>query len=80
VIGTASAGNEAFLRELGVDDFINYRITAFESVVREVDVVVDSIPRESDPTGFTSSPTKGTNPPTSMCDSRDRIANSGSIP
>jgi NADPH:quinone reductase len=48
VIGTASAGNEAFLRELGVDEFINYRTTAFESVVREVDVVVDSIPREAD--------------------------------
>jgi len=48
VIGTASAGNEAFLRELGVDEFINYRTTAFESAVREVDVVVDSIPREAD--------------------------------
>jgi NADPH:quinone reductase-like Zn-dependent oxidoreductase len=48
VIGTASAGNEAFLRELGVDTFINYRTTAFESIVREVDVVVDLIPREVD--------------------------------
>jgi NADPH:quinone reductase-like Zn-dependent oxidoreductase len=48
VIGTASAGNEAYLRELGVDAFIDYRTTAFESVVREVDVVVDAIPREAD--------------------------------
>lgn len=48
VIGTASAGNEGFLRELGVDEFINYRATAFESVVRDVDVVVDAIPREAD--------------------------------
>ncbi len=48
VIGTASAGNEAFLRELGVDTFINYRTTAFESVAREVDVVIDAIPREAD--------------------------------
>lgn len=48
VIGTASAGNEAFLRKLGVDEFINYRTTTFESVVREVDVVVDAIPREAD--------------------------------
>jgi NADPH:quinone reductase-like Zn-dependent oxidoreductase len=48
VIGTASAGNEAFLRELGVDGFINYRTTAFESVVRDVDVVIDTIPREAD--------------------------------
>jgi len=47
VIGTASAGNEVFLRELGVDEFIDYRATAFESVVRDVDVVVDSIPREA---------------------------------
>lgn len=48
VIATASAGNEAFLRELGVDAFVNYRTTAFESVVREVDVVIDAIPREAD--------------------------------
>jgi NADPH:quinone reductase-like Zn-dependent oxidoreductase len=48
VIGTASAGNEAFLRELGIDEFINYRTTAFESVVRDVDVIVDAIPREAD--------------------------------
>ncbi|MBN1247496.1 MAG: NADP-dependent oxidoreductase [Anaerolineae bacterium] len=50
VIGTASAGNESFLRELGVDEFVNYRTTAFESVVRDVDVVVDAIPREADDT------------------------------
>ena len=48
VIGTASASNEAFLRELGVDEFINYRTTAFESVARDVDVVIDAIPREAD--------------------------------
>lgn len=48
VIGTASAGNEAFLRELGVDGFVNYRTTAFETVARDVDVVVDAIPREAD--------------------------------
>jgi NADPH:quinone reductase-like Zn-dependent oxidoreductase len=50
VIGTASASNEAFLRELGVDQFINYRTTAFESVAREVDVIIDAIPREADET------------------------------
>jgi NADPH:quinone reductase-like Zn-dependent oxidoreductase len=48
VIGTASAGKEAFLHELGVDQFINYRTTAFETVARDVDVVVDAIPREAD--------------------------------
>ena len=48
VIGTASARNEMFLRQLGVDMFIDYRTTAFESVVRDVDVVLDLIPREAD--------------------------------
>jgi len=48
VIGTASAQNEPFLRGLGVDEFINYRTTIFESVVRDVDVVLDAIPREAD--------------------------------
>lgn len=48
VIGTASAGNAAFLRELGVDECIDYRTTAFESVAQEVDVVIDAIPREAD--------------------------------
>ncbi|MBU0606298.1 MAG: NADP-dependent oxidoreductase, partial [Armatimonadetes bacterium] len=48
VIGTASARNEAFLRELGVDEFIDYRATAFESVARDMDVVIDAIPREAD--------------------------------
>lgn len=41
IIATASAGNEAFLRELGVDTFIDYRTTRFEDVVRDVDVVLD---------------------------------------
>lgn len=48
VIGTASARNEAFLRELGVDEFIDYRATAFEAVAQDVDVVIDTIPREAD--------------------------------
>lgn len=48
VIGTASAGNEKFLRELRVDAVIDYRTTAFDSVLREVDLVVDLIPRDVD--------------------------------
>jgi len=48
VIGTASARNEAFLRELSVDELVDYRTTAFESVARDVDVVIDAIPREAD--------------------------------
>lgn len=43
VIGTASENNEAFLRELGVDEFINYKTTRFEEVVKEVDLVLDGV-------------------------------------
>jgi NADPH:quinone reductase-like Zn-dependent oxidoreductase len=43
VIGTASAGNEDFLRKLGADEVIDYRTTRFEEAVREVDVVLDTI-------------------------------------
>lgn len=43
VIAVASAGNEAFLRDLGADDFIDYGKTAAEDVVREVDLVVDAV-------------------------------------
>jgi NADPH:quinone reductase-like Zn-dependent oxidoreductase len=46
VIGTASGRNEAFLRMLGVDQFIDYRSTRFEEVIRDVDLVLDFIPRE----------------------------------
>jgi NADPH:quinone reductase-like Zn-dependent oxidoreductase len=43
VIGTASARNQNFLRELGVDEAIDYARTRFEDVVRGVDVVLDPI-------------------------------------
>lgn len=43
VIGTASAGNATFLKELGADRVIDYRTTQFEEVVSEVDVVLDTI-------------------------------------
>ncbi len=43
VIGTASANNASFLRELGADEVIDYRTTQFEEVVRGVDVVLDPI-------------------------------------
>jgi len=46
VIGTASGRNENFLRKIGVDEFINYRTTRFESVVRDIDVVLESINRD----------------------------------
>lgn len=51
VIGTASARNEDFLRKLGCDEFVNYRTTRFEDVVRDVDMVLDIIPRETSAAG-----------------------------
>lgn len=47
VIGTASAQNQAFLRELGVDEPIDYEKTRFDDVVKEVDVVFDTIGGET---------------------------------
>ncbi len=43
VIGTASSGKHRRLGELGLDEAINYRGTAFEKVVEPVDVVLDLI-------------------------------------
>ena len=43
VIGTASAGNQAFLRELGVHHIIDYNETRFEEVAKNVDVVLDCV-------------------------------------
>jgi NADPH:quinone reductase-like Zn-dependent oxidoreductase len=47
VIGTASAKNQSFLRELGVDEPIDYEKTRFEDVVHDVDVVLDPIGGET---------------------------------
>ena len=47
VIGTASGHNECFLREIGCDEIVNYRTTRFEDVARDVDVVLDIIPRDT---------------------------------
>lgn len=43
VLGTASAGKHEFLRELGVDEPIDYRTTDFAAAVRDVDVVLDLV-------------------------------------
>jgi NADPH:quinone reductase-like Zn-dependent oxidoreductase len=43
VIGTASAPNHPFLKELGADEAIDYTKTPFEDAVRDVDVVLDAI-------------------------------------
>ena len=43
VIGTASAGKQELLRELGADELIDYRTTDFTEAVGDVDVVLDSL-------------------------------------
>jgi NADPH:quinone reductase-like Zn-dependent oxidoreductase len=47
VIGTASAGNKALVLSLGADEHVDYRSTAFESVVKDVDFVLDTIGGEN---------------------------------
>jgi NADPH:quinone reductase-like Zn-dependent oxidoreductase len=43
VIGTASAGKHEFLREIGVDEPVDYRETDFTEAVQDADVVLDTI-------------------------------------
>ncbi|NRQ36503.1 NADP-dependent oxidoreductase [Nonomuraea sp. NN258] len=43
VIGTASAAKHDFVRGLGADELIDYRDTDFAEVVRDVDVVLETI-------------------------------------
>ncbi|MCX6033286.1 MAG: NADP-dependent oxidoreductase [Chloroflexi bacterium] len=47
VIGTASGRNLDFLRGLGVDEAIDYTTTQFENVVRDADVVLDTVGGET---------------------------------
>ena len=43
VIGTASGKNKEFVRSLGVDQFLNYTESPFETKVSNIDVVIDTI-------------------------------------
>lgn len=43
VLGTASAGKHQFLRDLGVDEPIDYRGVDFAEAVQDVDIVIDTI-------------------------------------
>jgi len=43
VIGTASAAKHGLVHELGADEMVDYRTVDFADVVRDVDVVLDSI-------------------------------------
>jgi NADPH:quinone reductase-like Zn-dependent oxidoreductase len=44
VIGCASAGNLAYLKQLGADEVIDYRSQQLADVVRDVDVVLEASP------------------------------------
>jgi NADPH:quinone reductase-like Zn-dependent oxidoreductase len=46
VIGTARAEQHDFLRELGIDEQIDYETEAFEEAVSEVDAVIDLVGTE----------------------------------
>lgn len=43
VASTASGKNESFLEDLGVDKFINYEEENFEDIVKDYDIVVDTL-------------------------------------
>ena len=43
VYATGSGENEDFIKELGADEFINYKQTNFEDVAKDVDVVLDTV-------------------------------------
>ncbi len=43
VTGMASGRNEDFVRSLGVDEFVNYEKQAFDEVVKDMDVVFDTV-------------------------------------
>ncbi len=47
VIATASAANQDFLKQLGADQAIDYKATKFEDVVKDVDVVLDTVAGET---------------------------------
>ncbi len=52
VIGTASGKNEQFVRDLGADEFVDYTRQPFEEVVKDVDVVFDTIGSDTQERAF----------------------------
>ncbi len=52
VIGTASSKNKEYLDALGVDEMVDYHKQPFESVVRKVDVVLDTIGKDTQERSF----------------------------
>ena len=47
VFATASTANQEFLRQMGADVAIDYTRTKFENVAKDVDVVLDTVGRDT---------------------------------
>src|SRR6184192_2853664 len=52
VIGTGSGRNKEFVRQLGADEFIDYKNAKFEDKVRDLDVVFDTVGGDTQERGF----------------------------
>ncbi len=52
IYATASGKNEEFVRNLGADEVIDYTKTKFEDVVKDVDVILDTIGGETQERSF----------------------------
>ena len=44
VIGSASASNQEFLRQIGADEVIDYKTQQFEKLLQDIDVVLEASP------------------------------------
>ncbi len=53
VLATASAAHAPYVRSVGADQVIDYRTTPFESVARDVDLVLDLVGGETQKRSFT---------------------------
>ena len=58
-IGLASGRNEAFVRGMGVDEFVDYTTQPFEEVVKDVDVVFDTVGGDTFQRAFSTLKTGG---------------------
>jgi NADPH:quinone reductase-like Zn-dependent oxidoreductase len=52
VIGTASGKNEQFVRDLGANEFVDYTQQNFEDVVKDMDVVFDTVGSDTQDRAF----------------------------
>ena len=52
VVGTASGKNGQYVRDLGADEFVDYIRQPFEEVIKEVDVVFDTVGSDTQERAF----------------------------